>query len=98
MSKFTRFCYADAFTGQYKDRPSFIQAILGRLLIEARQDGWPGTAIADVDWVDEKQGAPAMATIQLQPGNGQVTVADVRIFLIEKRRRQFKLIAEEEAA
>lgn len=97
MSAFTRFAYADVFTGQYKDRPTFIQSLLGRLKIEAKQDGWPGTAIVDADWI-EKRGEPPMAVIQLMPGNGDVSVADVRIFLVEKRRRQFKLIGQEEAA
>lgn len=97
MSAFTRFAYADAFTGQYKDRPTFIQSLLGRLKIEAKKDGWPGTVLVDVDWV-EKTGAPPIASITIQPGNGDVSVAEVRMFLVEKRRRQFKLIAEEDAA
>lgn len=97
MSKSTRFCYADAFTGQYKDRPAFIEALLGRLKIEARQDGWPGVQLEDVDWIERKDEAP-IAVIQLRPGHGDVNVADVRIFLVEKRRRQFRLIAQEEAA
>ena len=97
MSSFTRFAYADVFTGQYKDRPAFIDALLGRLKIEARKDGWPGTALEDADWIEKKGEAP-IAAIQLRPGHGDVNVADVRIFLADKRRRQFKLIAEEEAA
>ncbi|AID30831.1 hypothetical protein MCHK_3024 [Mesorhizobium huakuii 7653R] len=97
MSTFTRFAYADVFAGQYKDRPTFIQSLLGRLQIEARHDGWPGTAIVDADWI-EKTGQPPMAVIQLMPGNGDVSVADVRMFLVEKRRKQLKLIAQEDAA
>jgi hypothetical protein len=97
MSKFTRFCYADAFGGQYKDKPAFIEAILGRLKIEARQDGWPGVQLEDVDWI-EKRGEPPIAVIQLRPGHGDVNVADVRIFLADKRKRQFKLVAQEDAA
>lgn len=97
MSQFTRFCYADAFEGQYKDKPAFIEALLGRLKIEARQDGWPGVQLEDVDWIEERGKSP-IAVIQLRPGHGDVNVADVRIFLAEKKRRQFRLVAQEDAA
>lgn len=97
MSASTRFATADVFTGQYKDRPTFIAGILSRLKIAARQDGWPGTALFDADWIEER-GKEPMALIHLQQGTGDVSVADVRIFLIAKRRQQqFKLVSEDAA-
>ena len=93
MSASTRFATADCFTGQYKDRPSFISGILGRLKIAAKQDGWPGTVLFDADWLEET-GKPPLAVIALQPGTGDVTVADVRLFLVEKRKKQFRLVGE----
>jgi hypothetical protein len=89
MSAFARFATADCFCGQYKDRTVFIAALLGRLQVEAKKDGWPGTAIFDADWI-EARGQPDMAVISLQPGMGTVSVADVRIFLIDKKRTERK--------
>lgn len=89
MSAFARFATADCFTGQYKDRTTFIAAILGRLQLEAKKDGWTGTVICDADWIEER-GKPDMAVIALQPGMGAVSVADVRIFLIDKKRAERK--------
>ena len=86
MSNFTRFATADYFTGQYQDRTAFVGAVLGRLLLEARQDGWPGTAIEDADWIEET-GRPDMAVLSLRPAIGNVTIADVRMFLIDKKNR-----------
>jgi len=96
MSRFTRFVFADAFEGQYKDKPAFIEAILGRLKIEARQDGWPGVQLEDVDWIEARD-KPPIAVIQIRPGHGDVNVADVRIMLAEKKRREFRLVAEDAA-
>ncbi|RUV57636.1 MULTISPECIES: hypothetical protein [unclassified Mesorhizobium] len=89
MSAFARFAAADCFTGQYKDRTTFIAALLGRLQVEAKNDGWPGTVLFDVDWIEER-GQPDMAVISLQPGMGAASVADVRIFLIDKKRAERK--------
>ncbi|RWG44150.1 hypothetical protein [Mesorhizobium sp.] len=89
MSACSRFATADCFTGQYKDRTAFIAALLGRLQVEAKKDGWPGTVLFDADWIEER-GKPDMAVIALQPGMGTASVADVRIFLIDKRRAERK--------
>ncbi|MBZ9856736.1 hypothetical protein LB566_23370 [Mesorhizobium sp. CA13] len=84
-----RFATADVFTGQYKDPKTFIAAILGRLQVAALQDGWIGTQLYDADWI-EKTGEPPMAVISLRPGEGAATVADVRQFLIDKKRAERK--------
>jgi len=86
MSRYARFATADYFTGQYKDRTTFMAAILGRLQLEARQDGWTGSAIFDADWIEET-GKPDMAVLSLQPSTGNVTIANVRLFLIEKKNK-----------
>lgn len=85
MSQSARFITADCFTGQFDNRTKFIDAMLGRLKLAARRDGWQGQQLHDVDWIEVK-GEPDMAVIAIQPGTGDVNVADVRIFLIEKKK------------
>lgn len=97
MSSCTRLVTADIFTGQYKDRPTFIASILSRLKIAAKQDGWPGIALFDADWIEER-GKQPMAVIHLQQGTGDVSVADVRIAVIEKQRQRRRFVAQEDAA
>ncbi|RUW39156.1 hypothetical protein EN739_24455 [Mesorhizobium sp. M2A.F.Ca.ET.017.03.2.1] len=89
MRTSTRFCTADYFTGQYKDRQTFIASMLGRLQVAALQDGWIGTQLFDADWI-EKKGEPPMAVISLRPGEGAATVADVRQYLVDKKKAERK--------
>lgn len=92
MSTSIQFATADVFTGQYKSKADFIDGILSRLKIAARQDGWTGTALHSASWIT-RRGEPDMAVIALQPGAGDVSVADVRIYLIEKRQQERKAAA-----
>ncbi|MER8380692.1 hypothetical protein [Mesorhizobium sp. M1399] len=89
MSTSRRFATADVFTGRYKDPKTFIAAILGRLQVAALQDGWSGTQLYDADWIEER-GQPPMAVITLRPGEGAASVADVRQYLIDKKRAERK--------
>lgn len=89
MSRSLRLVTADNFTGQYKDRTSFVEGILTRLKLAARADGWVGWQLFDADWI-KAEGKPDMAVVAIAPGLGDVTVADVRSFVAEKRKRERK--------
>lgn len=80
-----RIATSDSFTGQYRDKAAMIGAMLGRIKIEARLDGWEGTVLQDVMWIEGKGGAPDEATIALDRGAGDVSIDDVRAFLREQK-------------
>lgn len=79
---------SDIFTAQYKDEATFVEAILGRLKIEAREMGWRGTALDWIEWrpADERRGP--LCTITIREGKGDVTVADCRLALKTQRHRE----------
>ncbi len=85
MSQFARIATADCFTGQYHNESRMIDAILGRLKLAGKLDGWLGFALADADWI---KGDPDMAVISIQPGSGDVSVADVRAYLLQKKKQE----------
>lgn len=89
MSRSLRLVTADSFTGQYKNRANFVDGILTRLKLAARADGWIGCQLFDADWI-KAEGQPDMAVIAIAPGLGDVSVADVRTFLAERKKRERK--------
>lgn len=84
MSVF-RIATSDHFTGQYRDKAAMIGAMLGRLKVEARRDGWGGTVLQDAIWTPGAGGEPDQATIALDRGQGDATIDDVRMFLREQK-------------
>ena len=87
---------ADTFTGQYRDRAAFIEGILGRLAIEARERNWQGTRLHEANWHPGADAGADMAFIAVEPGDGHVTVGEVRMYLVERKRREKKQRQQEE--
>mgnify|MGYP001143327236 CR=1 FL=1 len=85
MSRLARIVTADCFEGQYQNQSRMIDAMLGRLKLAGKQDGWLGFALHDAEW---RPGKPDMAVIAIQPGTGDVSVADVRAHLLEKKKQE----------
>lgn len=87
MSSVYRIGTADTFAGQYRDAKTFIESLLGRLKVEARRQGWHGTALYDAE-ITRERGKPDMYFVALSPGLGEVSVAEIRAFLVDKKRKQ----------
>lgn len=92
---------ADAFTGQYRDRAQFVEMLVAKLAVAARQAGWRGARISAVSWCEPPKNPEAagwkvdgpIAALTISPGDGALTVDAVRAAFreeIEAQRRQDK--------
>lgn len=83
---------ADSLDGQYRDHAAMIEAMIGRVTIEARGRGWKGLKLLAFDWRADLEFArdgelvkhPPIALIVAGPGHGQITVAECRAILKDK--------------
>lgn len=82
-----RILAGDAFDSRYRSERQMVEAVIGRIAIAAREDGWPGMKLADAEWTGSGFGKEITLTID-RADRGAVTVDDVGKFLRAKKREQ----------
>lgn len=67
----------DAFTGQYRDVATFMEALAGAINLEWTRAGVPGCTVTDFRWSTVPGGA-SQAYVETRPGEKPLTVETLR--------------------